>query len=271
MKITTHIFNTLKNVPATFAALLIAVNLSISCASVNGHLKYAHRGNSEIPADAFAYVMVSKIATAEECIEADDIDACNELISFLPPIVINGSGSGLLMWAKNKPVVMTAEHVCTSTNFPEYHEQDGMKIRVRSETVIEYRIHTGETLSAKIIALDPIADLCALSVEKIYAPPVRIARKAPTVGDDVFVVSAPYGINAPSMTLVFSGHYSGYDSNMHFYTLPTRPGSSGSVILDSEFRAVGVTSAAFTDIESIAMGPGHEELEAFIDIIMMNE
>ena len=58
---------------------------------------------------------------------------------------------------------------------------------------------------------------------------------------------------------------------MHFYTLPTRPGSSGSVILDSDFKAIGVTSAAFTDIESIAMGPGHKELETFIEIIMLNE
>lgn len=271
MKITSKIFNTLKNVPTTFAALLIAVNLSISCATVNGHLKYTHRGSSEIPADAFAYVMVNKIATAEECVEADNLEECNNFIKLLPPIVINGSGSGLLVWAEKKPVVMTAEHVCTSTNFPEYHVQDGMKIRIKSETVIEYRIHTGETISAQIIALDPIADLCALSVEKVYAPPVRLARSAPRVGDDVYVVSAPYGINAPSMSLVFSGHYSGYDSNMHFYTLPTRPGSSGSVILDSDFKAIGVTSAAFTDIESIAMGPGHKELETFIEIIMMNE
>ena len=40
---------------------------------------------------------------------------------------------------------------------------------------------------------------------------------------------------------------------------------------NSDFKAIGVTSAAFTDIESIAMGPGHKELETFIEIIMMNE
>jgi len=271
MKITNNILSALKNVPVTFAALLISTSLSISCASINGHLRYTHRSYEAPPTDAFAYVMVSKIARATECVEARNKEDCGNLLNFLPPIVIDGSGSGLLMWAGKKPVVMTAAHVCTSTSFPEFHVQDDMKIRVETETIIKYRIHTGEIFTAEIIALDPVADLCALSVEKIYSAPVRIASTAPRMGDEVYVVSAPFGINTPSMSLIFSGYYSGYDSNYHFFTLPTRPGSSGSVILNNQFRAIGVTSAAFSDIESIAMGPGHSQLESFIEIIKLND
>ena len=143
-----------------------------------------------------------------------------------------------------------------------------VKIKVKSETLITYRIHTGEIIRADVIAIDPVSDLCALSATKIYAAPVRVARGMPNVGDRVFVMSAPYGINAPKMTLIFSGYYSGRDSETHFYTIPTRPGSSGSVILNSRFRAIGVTSAAFSDIESIGMGSGHEELSRFLDDIV---
>jgi len=271
MKITNNILRALKNVPIAFATALITASLSISCASINGHLNYTHRSHEMLPTDAFAYVMVSKIAVATECVEAVDKEECETLIKHLPPIVIDGSGSGLLMWAGRKPVVMTAAHVCTSTNFPEFHVQAGMKIRVESETVIKYRIHTGETILAEIISIDPVSDLCALSVEKIYAAPVRLAKTQPLIGDEVYVISAPFGINSPSMALIFSGFYSGFDSNYHFFTLPTRPGSSGSVILNDKFRAIGVTSAAFTDIESIAMGPGHKELETFIEIIKLND
>jgi len=267
VKITNNILRTLKNIPAGIAALLISANLSLSCASINGHLSYTHRDTSKLPYDAFAYVMITQKATAEECVEAVDREGCESLIKFLPPIVIEGSGSGLLMWAGRAPVIVTAAHVCTSTSFPEFHIQEGMKIRVKSETIITYRTHTGEVAQAEVVALNPINDLCALSVERVYAAPVRIARSSPSIGDAVYVISAPYGINAPTMSLIFSGFYSGRDSSTHFYTLPTRPGSSGSVILNSNFRAVGVTSAAFSDIESIGMGPGQEELSSFLDDI----
>ena len=95
-------------------------------------------------------------------------------------------------------------------------------------------------------------------------PPVRIAHRAPKVGDPVYAISAPYGIHRPTMTLVFSGYYSGYDRRWHYYTIPTRPGSSGSIVLNKDFRAVGMLNAAFLDIEHIGLGAGHKDIVNFL-------
>ena len=270
MKITNYILNALKTVPVLVATLLILLNLSVSCASLNGHVNYTHRSDSSPPTDAFAFIMVKKTATASECVEANNFEECNALLRYLPPIEIQGTGSGLLMWAGKKPVVVTAAHVCESTSFPEFHVQGDMKIKIRSESQIAYRSRTGEIVETVVVAIDRSTDLCALEVKDLYAAPVRIARDGPKRGDLVYVVSAPYGINTPTMTLIFSGFYSGYDSTSHFYTLPTRPGSSGSVILNHRYRGIGVTSAAFDSLESVGIGPGHAELKEFLRKIEEN-
>ena len=69
------------------------------------------------------------------------------------------------------------------------------------------------------------------------------------------------------MSLIFTGYYSGHNEQTHFYTIPTRPGSSGSVVLNDKFQAIGMLNAAFVDIESIGIGPGHDALKKFIESI----
>jgi S1-C subfamily serine protease len=264
MKITSYISGTFKNISVLAGTLLILINLSVSCASVNSHMNYTHRSDTTPPTDAFAFIMVEKTAVADACIEANNFEECNQLLKFLPPIEIHGTGSGLLMWAGKKPVIITAAHVCESSSFPEFYSQGDMKIRIKTETKVAYRSRTGEVVETNVLAIDKTTDLCALEVKDLFAGPVRIARHPPDKGDVVYVVSAPYGINTPTMALIFSGFYSGYDSTSHFYTLPTRPGSSGSVILNHRYRGIGVTSAAFDALESVGIGPGHAELSEFL-------
>jgi len=207
--------------------------------------------------------MVEKVATPKECLDSPLKESCEILLQTLPPITQESSGSGMLVKIKRGAVILTAGHVCNDP-FPEVYDNDGIKFTIDTKVVIKVRTNTGEVLGAKVLKIEERTDLCALSVDKIFAPPIRIASRAPEVGDRVYAISAPMGVNAPTMSLVFGGFYSGYDEDFHFYTIPTRPGSSGSIVLDKNYRAVGMLNAAFVSMESIGLGAGHGDLVLFV-------
>jgi len=252
-----------KNFLSILMLIVLLSSLSISCVSLSSHLQYANRSPSEIPVDAFAFVSVTHRVIPDKCLPSDEFDKCEEIISKLPPIVARGSGSGLLMWANGRPIFLTAAHVCTH-DFPEIFEQQGIKFSVRLESIIKIRNTSGKFLETEVITLDEKKDLCALSVPSMVAPPVKVSHKPPKIGDPIYAISAPYGINSPTMTLIFSGYYSGHDKRWHFFTIPTRPGSSGSVVLNENFQAVGMLNAAYLDIESVGLGAGHKDIVNFL-------
>lgn len=227
-------------------------------------MKYASRSSADAPDDAFVYVDVKHEALPGKCLASERYDECTAVIKKLPPIVKKGSGSGMLVWAKNKPIYLTAAHVCVET-VPDTFDQDGIKFTIEQNVKIRVLDSTGKYSDTSIIALDESADLCALSVSKLNTAPVKISHRPPKVGDIVYSVSAPFGIHSPTMTLVFSGHYSGYDKRWHYYTIPTRPGSSGSAVLNKDYRVVGMLNAAFLHIEHIGLGASHEEIVKFTE------
>ena len=244
--------------------VLVASSFLLSCVSINSHMKYAVRSSDDTPEDAFVYVEVKHETSPGECLASERYDECTQVIKSLPPIIKKGSGSGMLVWAKNKPIYLTAAHVCVES-VPDVFDQDGIKFTINQSVKIRVLDRTGVYRKTSIIALDEAADLCALSVSKITTAPVRISHRPPNVGDIVYSISAPYGIHSPTMTLVFSGHYSGHDSRWHYYTIPTRPGSSGSAVLNENFRVVGMLNAAFLHIEHIGLGASHEEIAKFLN------
>ena len=68
-------------------------------------------------------------------------------------------------------------------------------------------------------------------------------------------MAAPFGIFNPGMVLLMHGYYSGKDSrNIHFFTIPTRPGSSGSPILNADGEIVSVIHSAMRSFESVGLG-----------------
>jgi serine protease Do len=88
------------------------------------------------------------------------------------------TGSGVLISADGK--VMTAAHVVHSMN----------------DVSVEFL--GGETVSAKVIASEPAADLSLLQLERLPAGG-RVAQLANSdmvqVGDPVYIVGAPYGLS----------------------------------------------------------------------------
>ncbi len=256
--------------------LIISFSFSgfLSCATVSsiplGDAVAAtdKRIDTRPPVDAFAFVGVKHIATPTKCLDSPAIEKCKEVIKKLPVIEKAGMGSGLLVNSKAGPVVLTAGHVClydTKGFRKGLYAKDKIKIEIKIKTIITVRISTGEILASEVVKIDNDTDLCALKPSKIFTKPVEWSRKPPRSGDKVFSISAPVGINTPTMNLIFSGFYSGYIGHLHHYTIPTRPGSSGSVVLDESYRGVGMLNAAYINMESIGLGTGYHTIKKFLD------
>ena len=249
-------------------ALMIIGSIFLSCSSMPSRVidKAFPRVDSKPPIDAFGLVSVNVTIKPKKCLKSENEAICKTVIKNLPPVSQGGIGSGLLVEARSKPIFLTAAHVC-QTETPTTYNSDGISISLESFTEIKIRISTGAEVLAKIIKLDTKNDLCALSPEHIFTKPVQWSSRKPQVGDVVYAISAPHGINAPSMNLIFSGYYSGYIGPMSHYTIPTRPGSSGSVVLDKNYMGVGMLNAAYIRMESIGIGTDYDEIKEFLNSI----
>ena len=184
-------------------------------------------------------------------------------MSSLPTLRQEGSGSGLLIKTPHGPLVLTAAHVCTE-DVPESYTHKGITVSILTATKIRLKSSVGKTTSGNIVKIDHDIDLCLMRPGKTYSDPVEISDTAPSLGDKVYAIAAPFGISGKNLALLFTGYYSGTQDNIHFYTIPTRPGSSGSVVLNESWEAIGMLHSAFRSIESIGLGTGYYDLKSFI-------
>lgn len=224
------------------------------------------RVDTKPPIDAFGLVITDHEISPDKCLPSENFDICQEAIKSLPIINQSGLGSGLLVKSKTRAVFLTAAHVCLQES-PNIHESHGVRISLKKTTKIKLRISTGNSISAKIIKIDEKNDLCALEPETVFTKPIEWGEREPEVGDTVYAISAPHGINSPTMNLIFTGFYSGHIEGIHHYTIPTRPGSSGSIVLNKNFRGVGMLNAAYIRMESIGIGSGFKAVRSFLDSI----
>ena len=142
------------------------------------------------------------------------------------------TGSGVLISPDGK--VMTAAHVV--------HTMDTISVEFLG----------GETVSAKVIASEPAADLSLLQLEKVPAT----ARPAPMansdtvqVGDSVMVVGAPYGLSYSLSTGIISARwapntmYKSMPLAEFFQTTATiNTGNSGGPMFNMGGEVIGIVS-----------------------------
>ena len=268
----------MKNTKAAYAMLLISLVLMIStftstgCTALSGNVVVDHHSESDSlriirvrpPIDAFLKVDVAIESSPVDCHADSKIKFdCDKLIKNLPILKQEGSGSGMLVSTPHGPMVLTAAHVCTE-DVPETYTHKGVTISILTSTKIRLRSPLGKTTSGLIMKLDHDLDLCLLRPGKVYANPVEIATRQPSIGDKVYAISAPFGISDKNLALIFTGYYSGVSEFIHYYTIPTRPGSSGSAVLNESWEVIGTLNAAFRSIESIGLGAGLEDVRGFI-------
>ena len=265
--------NTRYSKVTSLVGISLSVLLSISCITIPKNLSkdwvppVKHRTSA--PVDAFSLVQISVESEPTSCTGAENEEDCVKILEELPSLSASGSGSGLLVNSDLGPVVLTAAHVCEH-DVPDQFEHSGIKITIMTMTRITVKVPTKGVFPADIVRLDRIKDLCLLKPSKVFTNPVPVAKKEPKIGEEVFTIGAPYGIAGSEMALIFRGFFAGKDRMpssgqlVRFYTVPTKPGSSGSAVFNSNWEVIGVIHTAFRTLENVGLGTGLKDVRDFL-------
>jgi S1-C subfamily serine protease len=97
-----------------------------------------------------------------------------------------------------------------------------------------------------VVGRDAVHDLVLLAVEDAAAPPLKLGDSTKVaVGDAVFAVGNPEGLEGTFSQGIVSGVRDVAGDSLLQVTAPISPGSSGGPVLDADGRVVGVAVATF--------------------------
>ena len=214
-------------------------------------------------------------------------EKCERLLSILPPRTIETSGSGTVVKSMGgKTYVLTADHVCSHPKESVFEmpyqlsPEDPRRvavITVKQETLIAAVDGDGISHSSVVHATDALNDVCLVKSDGGWGiqREVDVASDMPKVGSRVFNIAAPFGIfepGSPGVKLHFEGRYSGSDSRgNYFYTIPARPGSSGSSVLNDDGEIIGIIHSAMVHFEHVALASSLTSIQALMATIPEEE
>ena len=154
--------------------------------------------------------------------------------------------------------VISAYHVCN--DFDTRH----ITFQLSSPTphILVYRYtplvtltdYFGTRFQAFEVRTDPSNDACVLGTDTMMSDvsPVRIASRPPTPGERIYNIASPHGLSRPGAVLSYEGYYAGsipknrvIQTPHYLFAIPTAPGSSGSIVLNSEGEIISVISYGF--------------------------
>ena len=236
--------------------------LLTSCASIrgcNGCVTSSPPGTGDHwRHESFVKIEMEMILVPSHCGVVPFGYTCEDILSVLPIGNMSASGSGLVVESlSHSTYILTADHVCrmSDTEIVEVRTPGGIAQVVMSQTTVLRTIdYYGNIRIAQFYSSDEENDVCLIRTRGTWGKPVPIAESLPEIGEKVYNVAAPLGVFSPGMVPMFEGSYSGHDSSQrHYYSLPARPGSSGSAIINSRGEVVGVLHSAFRGLEHMAI------------------
>ena len=245
--------------------VLFVLPAFISCASVKKQIMYPKPVHVEAPFKSFSFVTIEKKIKPKKCLSQENIEECKELLPHLPEITTKSNGSGIVVLYKNKKAILSAAHVCLMPKI-EKTDYKGFLIQLQDKDQVFVQFPGDDKkYEANIIKINNNLDLCLLEVkEKINRRAVQVSPNPPRIGDKIINIAAPFGIYDKNMTLIFDGRYAGVSGGRHYYTIPARPGSSGSIVLNSSFQIVGTVNVAVTHFETLGIGTGWKHVKYFL-------
>jgi S1-C subfamily serine protease len=106
---------------------------------------------------------------------------------------------------------------------------------------------------ARLVSEDEKTDRCVLSVEERMLSPVRGMRSYQDlrVGEEVFTIGAPSGLEASLAQGVIAGLRSSEHRRFIQTTAPISPGSSGGGLFDKAANLIGITTFRVRDGQSL--------------------
>lgn len=161
--------------------------------------------------------------------------------------------------------VLTAGHSCES-KFPKSQVIEGFRIENKGSKFKTVDLN-GFKHEAKVIMINRRFDLCLLQVYNVIMnpPTLKIADKEPKRGETVTNMAAPHGLFWSGTVLIFKGQFSGYhDKGYSVYTIPTKPGSSGSPIINKNNELIGVIFAGYKTIENVGLSSPLVAIKVFL-------
>lgn len=227
------------------------------------------------PQESFGLVLVDTKMTPSLCSYVDaPSKKCDIKEMGLPPKVTSSIGSSVVVGHNNKQTyILTAAHVCGGDDISKfvYKHPSGSHVNiVVEENVTKIRIadYYGKERIAEVYRIDKANDLCVLKTKETWGKPFEVSETNPVVGEKVYNVASPHKIWAPGMVLMMDGYYSGKNSiGFYHYTIPARPGSSGSPILNSEGKIVGMVQRAVANFENLAISTSTQAIREILSTL----
>jgi S1-C subfamily serine protease len=232
--------------------LSICLLLLTSCGSACTTTSFVGTGNKELfPRNSF--VQVQQSVELEAC-GTDTITKKEKCQTAVMKYVSSGAYVFHSEVSQGTSYVLTAGHSCQN-KMPKRQQVDGFKVVNKGATFKAVDLN-GIYHDAEVVQINDRFDLCLMQVFDVYKnpPTLKIAEKEPKKGETVINMAAPHGLFWPGTVLIFKGQFSGYHQRGYsVYTIPTKPGSSGSPILNINNKLVGVIFAGYPRIESVGL------------------
>jgi len=242
--------------------IYIIIFLSFS-ACINGYPSNHTLTVSEVQRESFVLVLVSFEGTPQKCLGSQKICAITPHPDKTWKMNIKGSGV-VIRHVNTETYVMTAGHVC-SQDMPTKISFKKIPFTLETKTKIKFYDIWGNSHQGDIIHVDHENDICVVKSAGTWGRPVRLASRVPKPGERIFNIAAPYGIYSPGMVPIFEGFYCGSDTLKNaFYSIPTKPGSSGSPVFNKEGKLISLIHSSSIMLESLGLGCALENLQEIV-------
>ena len=253
------------NIIAWIVIIFSTLCLSYSCCLSSSRIGLiSKRDATHLKRNSFTLVEVSHSLIATRCLGENDI--CKDAPTGIEVRSMQARGSGVVVGHRREMTyIMTAGHVCEH-RFPELVEFDGISYATKPKTKIIFYDLYGASHSGIALYVDLDTDVCIVESKGTWGDAVEIAEEMPRHGERVFNIAAPFGIYSPQMVLLFEGYYSGTDmGGNEFFTIPCRPGSSGSPVFNSDGELISIIHSASPRFENLGLGSRLEIVRATIE------
>ena len=223
---------------------------------------FRDKRRSFIKIDIFKNIKITKSSSIADSLPLEDYE-----------IELRSSASGFIIGHDREiTLVGTSAHVCSilygnQINYfvPEYTPWNPQWSLTEKAAYI-LNNHRGMTFASIPLAFDFEADICILATTKMPQPALIIAKRHPIVGEKYYNIAAPMGLWSRNMIPLFEGFYLGSmkirsdRKTSYTFSIPTKGGSSGSPILNSDGEVVAAIHSAYRGFENLCMATPNTEI-----------